>query len=411
MEPMLEKLLEEREGRVVLIRNLQTAAVEGNHDLSEGDLEVITRAKERIAAIDNQVQVIGSNLEMEEAVVSQLARLQPGVVQDISYRCAGEVLYDVLHYGDSASRTRLDRVRTRAAQHMGTDAAQTVPVAGDLGGLVVNAVVGPILDPHDSGRPFLSAIGVRPADGEVFHRPFLVDANLDADLTQSQQKAELASYAFTVQRDTLELTTVGNYLNISQQLLRFQPQSLDIIVGQLNKRVSRSSEFAAIAELENSASTVDLAAGADGAAILAAIFQGAELVYEETGDVATWIAMGPKGLTRLGSLVDLAGRPLFPYLGAANALGTATAAGLSSGPAGLRPIQTYAITDDSFWIGNSLALEAYEYRWPLLEAVEPSVLGRQVAAAASLALYRPHSKSTTGTAGGQGAVHLVPGTP
>jgi len=110
--------------------------------------------------------------------------------------------------------------------------------------------------------------------------------------------------------------------------------------------------------------------------------------------------MGPLGWARLGSLVDAAGRPMFPYLGATNALGTANATNFFNvGPAGLQPIVTPAMTDATFWVGNSECIEGYIYRYPLMEAVEPSVLGRQVAVAASFAGYRPYAN---------GAVHLFP---
>ena len=412
-DAMLASLVEERDSKVALIGSVTTSAHESGRDLSDQDGEVITRAKERISAIDAQLALIGDNLAMDDAVRLRLSQLQPGTVDAplARYQYAGEVLYDVLHRSDRASVERLDRVMTRAAQHMGTDAAQTVATAGDLGGLEVNAVVGPMIDPHPSGRPFLSAIGVRPATGETFYRPWLEDTALDADYTQALQKGELASHAFTVKRDTLELTTVGNYLNVSQQLLSFQPQSLDIIVSELNRRVTRSSETAAIAEMARSTSKVTLAADADAATILNAIYQANELVYTETGSPASWITFGPKGLTRLGSLVDAAGRPLFPTIGPANAMGAASVNGVTGTIAGLVPIQTFAITDDTFWVGNNSALEAYEYRYPLLEAIEPSVLGRQLAAAAAYAFYRPRSLSSTDGAtptGGLGAVHLAP---
>jgi hypothetical protein len=57
--------------------------------------------------------------------------------------------------------------------------------------------------------------------------------------------------------------------------------------------------------------------------------------------------------------------------------------------AGLTPVVTAAITDDTYWVGGDAGLEGYMYRYPVLEAVEPSVLGRQVAVAASIAGYRP----------------------
>ena len=132
-----------------------------------------------------------------------------------------------------------------------------------------------------------------------------------------------------------------------------------------------------------------LAADADSAAVLKAIYDASAMVWTTTGQLAQWIVMGPLGWARLGSAVDLAGRPLFPTLGAANAIGTARADQPIASVAGLRAVVTPSIADTDMWVGNSLCEEGYVYRFPVLEAVEPSVLGRQVAVAAAIAGYRP----------------------
>jgi len=272
-----------------------------------------------------------------------------------------------------------------------------------------------VADVTPDGRPFLAAIGVRPAPSAMsFMRPRIVDPHIDDGVGhQTLEKAELVSKHFDFAADTLSLATYGGYLNVSQQLQTLLPSSLDIIIGQLNKRLARMTEKGALTELAKSTAKIPLAANADAATILAAIYDASALVYTNTGELAQWIAMGPNGWARLGSLVDLAGRPLFPYLGASNAFGTSSADSFAIGSvAGLRPVVTYGIADDTFWVGNSMALEAYEYRYPILEAVEPSVLGRQVAVASSLAYYRPTTKeagpSNTPPAEQNGAVHLAP---
>jgi hypothetical protein len=98
-----------------------------------------------------------------------------------------------------------------------------------------------------------------------------------------------------------------------------------------------------------------------------------------TEQLPDWIAMGPLGWAQLGGLTDLAGRPLFPTLGAANAAGTARADSFSVTVAGLTPVVTPAITTTDYFVGGGEGLEGYLYRYPVLEAVEPSVLGVQVA--------------------------------
>src|SRR5207253_10509431 len=104
------------------------------------------------------------------------------------------------------------------------------------------------------------------------------------------------------------------------------------------------------------------------------------------------IAYGPLGWAQLGSLVDAAGRPLFPFLGASNAIGTSSLGDFNLGPLGLQQIVTHGISTTDIFMGNSLAFEAYVYSSPLLEAIGPALLGRQVAVAESMAFYRPTTK-------------------
>jgi hypothetical protein len=78
-----------------------------------------------------------------------------------------------------------------------------------------------------------------------------------------------------------------------------------------------------------------------------------------------------------------------------NADGTSSAASFSIAGIGLQGIVTPGITDESYYVGNELGVEAYEYRYPVLQAVEPSLLGRQIAVAASLVIYRPTTDEST----------------
>jgi hypothetical protein len=167
--------------------------------------------------------------------------------------------------------------------------------------------------------------------------------------------------------------------------------ALDLAINRLERRYARLTEGRVLTAITTDAdTTVDLAADAGGAEFLAALYAASARVYAATGELASWVAMGPTGYARVGSFVDLADRPLFPSSTAVNAMGSASAAEFSGvNIAGLRPIVTPAITGGDFFVGNSLGIEAYEYRFPLFEAVEPSVLGRQIAVSGAFGTYRP----------------------
>jgi len=409
-DAMVQKLVDQRTNKLQLIEHMTTAALDSDRDLNADDLATITSAKQRIAEIDERLEALADNLEMSDSVRDRLNRLTPGSAPlgAPQYRSAGELLWDAIHASsDREAAGRFGRYMKRAAEHMGTTAPATTPVAGGVPGLLIDPTVGPIIDPVPGGRPLLTAIGVQQAPRSMtFHRPYLVDPDLTTGAgmgPQALQKAELVSKKFDVNRQDLALTVIGGYLNISQPLIEFAPEGLTLIVNQLNKRYAVATERAALLEMQESTSSIPLESTADGAAILAAIFQASAEVYNQTGELAQWIAMGPMGWARLGSLVDAAGRPLLPTLAPVNALGSLNPGSFAGTVAGLAAIITPAITDGAFWVGNSSGLEFYEYRFPLLEAVEPSLLGRQVSVSGAIAAYRPYP--------GNGAVLLSDTTP
>jgi HK97 family phage major capsid protein len=429
-DAMLEKLVSEREACLARVSAVAAAAEESNRDLSDQDEDVIKRAQERISRLDAQIDLLSFDSAISDRAADALRRNNVTVPRDpqTQYRSAGAALWDMLHLDAGGSegkeaRQRFDREMNRAAQHMGVDAANTVPVAGGLGALVVRPVVGPVIDPTPAGRPFLNLLGVQPMDSPMgFSRPRISDPNIDqapdvqgaGTANVGKEKAELVSRAFDIKLDPVETQTVGEYLNVSEKLRALPIGAWNIILARFTKRRARKTERYALAEVRESTTAVDLAADADADAIYDAIWAAALAVFQKTGELPQWITAGPTGWARLGALRDAAGRPLFPTLASGasvNSMGRMDAGSFqANGPAGLPMAVSYAIPDGAFILGNDASLEVYEYAYPMLEAVEPSVMGRQVAVASELASYRPATDNMAGTATGNGAVIVRPAT-
>lgn len=421
---LVEGYVAERDNLLNTVNVLKNTAADRGGDPTDTDLEVMQKAYARIDKLDELIKIVGEDKSMDDEARDKLMQLSPTASPGgIQYRSGGEMVWDCLHanYGsnhntdDQEAKRRWDSVMKRAAQHMGTEAANTTPVAGGFGALYVAPVVGPVIDLNPKGQPFLSAIGKQPSPSAMtFSRPRIVDPDFKTGAgEQALEKGELVSRKFDIKVDNLSLTTVGGYLNVSQQLMSLHPTAWNIIVGQLQRRTAYAGESAALTELALTGAHVPLAAGADAATTIAALFDAAALVYQNTQELPTWIAYGPLGWAQLGSLTDAAGRPLFPFIGAANAMGTSSLGDFNLGPLGLQQIVTHGISTTDIFMGNSLAFEAYAYPFPLLEAVEPALMGRQVAVAEAMAFYRPTTKEevTGGTpapAEQNGAVRIGP---
>lgn len=413
---LTDRLLHERNQVEGKIKTVQTVAVDETRDLRPEEIESIRTYSERLRTIDGQLEVVTNRIALDEGIADRIATMNPDNGGGIGhqYRSASELLWDALNRNDPEARGRYGNALKRAAQHMGTTAAATVATAGGFGGLSVTGPQGPVIDLFPKGRPWLTAIGVRPAPSSFsFTRPRIVDPDfLTAATEQALQKQELNSKKFDIAADTLTLRTYGNYLNLSLQAEQFVTGALDITINQLLARLAVAQERGLAVEAGRTASKVTLAADADGAAVRAAIFEAAALVYENTGALPEWIAMGPQGWARLGSLVDLANRPLFPFGNNVNADGQMSPGSFSIAGLGLTGIVTPGITDGTYYVGNELGIEAYEYRFPVLQALEPSLVGRQIAVAAATVFYRPTTDESTdggvtpGT--GNGIVKIAP---
>jgi len=431
-DAMMDRLTEERGQCLARVKAVSDSAAESNRDLSDQDEEVISRANERVQKIDKQLELLSFDSTVSDRAREVMQRNNLPVPRDgrgggTLFRSAGHALHTALHMNDVGrdgkdARTLWELELDRAAQHMGVDPAQTVAVAGGLGSLMVRPIVGPVIDPTPSGRPFLTLLGVETLDTPFgFQRPRISDPNGDqapdvqgaGTANVGKEKSELVSRAFEVKLEPVDTDTVGEYLNVSEKLRALPIGAWNIILNQFTKRRSRKTERYGLSALMGSTSAVPLAVDAGSVEVYEAIWDAALQVFVKTGELPQWIACGPKAWARLGKMTDAADRPLFPTLGAGaavNAMGSVDATTFATrGPAGLPLVVSYAITGDEFVVGNSAALEVYEFTYPMLEAVEPSVMGRQVAVASELATYRPATDGLSGdTPTGNGAVIVKP---
>ena len=391
IDSMVKRLLDERDQKLALIDQIASTADDEGRDLYETDTQTIKAAQERVRSINDQVDRLSQDLELADTAKNRIRALDPTIVaKDFSYRSAGDFLYDMIHKIDNPdSDVRMGRFMKRAAEHMGFDKATTVAVAGGFNGLVVAPVIGPVLDPSPTGRPLFSAIGARQLTSLTFNRPRIVDPNFTTGVgVVAMEKSEMPSKAWDIVSDLVTTSRVGGYINVSEVLTEMLSGSLDMVVSHMNRRVEAYSETAVVTELNRTTAIVPLS-GSDSAAITAAIGEAAALVVANTGNLPTWIAMGPQGWGSLIGVSDLAGRPMVPPVGPVNAYGQGDANSYFQTMFGLRAAITPAITDKSIYVGNSFGLEIYEKPMPLMQAFEPSVYGRQVAVATFIGFYSP----------------------
>ena len=388
------------------VRSVETifaTAREEERDLVDTEEATVDRLHETNKALNVRLERATRDIGIDAGVRERLDMVRSAT--PVQYQSAGELLHDMLHAatGDGEARNRVQRLQrsvdqnrqpirlTRAAEHLGLDKANTAAVAGGFNGLVVAPNVGAVLDPSPSGAPLFSALGPIPAVGSTFQRPRIVDPNFTTGVgVVPTEKTEGPSKAWDIVTEPLTLDVVRGYINVSELLLEMVAGSLDMVVSHMNRRLEWALERAAVTNLMAGATIISLAAAATADAVQKAIAQAATAVFAATMQWPTWIAMGPIAAGRLLGLTDTTGRAIFPWVGPTNALGTGNfSQGAPSSVGGLTPVLSPGIADASMFVGGPESLEAYLRRFPLMQALEPALFGRQIGVAAAVQFYHP----------------------
>jgi HK97 family phage major capsid protein len=380
----LEKELEERSS---LIEGIVGSAQDAERDLTKNETELTGEARKRIVDIEQQLDTLYDSRkrttearERVQKVNGELQRLRHEVDSGpVEYRSAGAYLLDQWN-ASTGSREASERLAVfhRAAAHQKTS---------DNLGIVPDPIIGEVINYIDAARPLVSFVGPRDMPSATWYRPKVTQhvtvgkqgtAGLAAD-----EKSELVSQKMTITRLTGNAVTYGGYVNVSRQNIDFSsPLAMDLIIQDLAAQYAIQTEAALGAALVASTNTIEVA-GTGAAAftasnLTAALWTGAANLYAATkGQGRIALAVAPDQLGNWGQLFA----PVNPQ----NAQSQGFTAGsfnqgIVGNISGIPVIVSAGLTAGTIGVMFSTAgVEAYEQRVGSLQAVEPSVLGVQVA--------------------------------
>jgi HK97 family phage major capsid protein len=377
-DQILARYSTEIEERQTFIDGLVEDAEKETRDLSPQELELITRARDRIQDCETQIGPLIEARRLSGESRSRLAEIS-GFFKDreeerpreVEYRSAGSYVIDRWRAGLGAEDavSRLDMYH-RAAAHQTT---------GDNPGLIPSPIVQPVVNFVDSNRPLVSWLGPRQLPGQNWSRPKVTQhTNVAA---QSGEKQELVSQKMVIGKIAATAATYGGYVNVSRQDVDFStPQIMDVIIEDLAGVYAQVTEAAAATAFDAAATAgLALPTGINTADQLASsLWDAAAKIYTATkgqGRIAAFMAP-----TMLGAI-----GPVFPPVPAvpSQSPGGFAAADFGTGLVGqISGIPVYVssgIGASRILVFSSAAAEAYEDRIGSLQVVEPSVLGVQVA--------------------------------
>lgn len=374
-DAMFSRLENEVDERKQFIDGIVEAAHSSNRDIDPKEMELITRAKDRIVILNGQldplrdtIRIANDSSKRVREMATELATARsPEMGQKVEYRSAGAYIADLYFgaMGDQASSQRLELFH-RAAAHQTT---------ADNPGLIPQQIVQPVVNFIEVARPLIGSVG--PIDlGSGAWSYARVTQHTQVG-KQAGEKTELASRKMLVTTTPLGADTFGGYVNVSKQNInRSSPAILDMVIADLAQQyaIETEDEMGTVMVAAATAGPV-IPATPTGADIATAIWGAAGSVFAATkGQGRTIIAVSPDMLGMIG--------PIFPPINPQNAFSTGFSTPSVQGDvgsvAGLTVIMSAGLNPGTILVYSTAAVKAFEFLYGNLQVVEPSVWGVQV---------------------------------
>jgi hypothetical protein len=380
--PVLERLQAERERQIEFVDNTLAGAERETRDLVDAEVGNIRAARERITEIDAQIEPLVAFENIRDTAHSTLAATMgrrdgaaPVVAGAPAYRSPGAFLVDLVRSRDPRAD---DTDRAAAAERVAQARAVAHQTTPDTPGLLPEPVVGPLINLMDASRPFVTSIGAKDmgaVPGKKFSRPRITQHVVVGK--QAAEKTQLPSQKMII--DSLEFLkeTYGGVVNISRQDIDWtSPSAWDALVNDLADVYALETEKAASTAFATSVTQTQAAATDDLKGYASALYQGAAMAYQGAKRLPNRIWVSLDMWASVGAIVDVFGRLTFSGAGAGGDAGLGDFRGdMLEVPRIVVP----SFPDGTMIVGNSTLVEFYEQRIGLLSAVEPALLGVEVA--------------------------------
>ncbi|MET9313823.1 hypothetical protein ABZX12_18580 [Kribbella sp. NPDC003505] len=432
--PMVQRLLDERQSTLDFVERTVNEANTQKRDLSTSESETLANSRKRIKELDDQLTPLLA-FEEDKARAAQLAqtyapqqtgptgagqpaaglggdqaRTNPRVKE---YKTRGEVIVDHIraaglsgtNFGqgipDADARDRLiangvippsptddqirnankhaDQIRSRFETE-----GRATQVSGDMPGIIPVPIVGAVMSDVDAARPFINSLGAKPLDfaGETFKRPLITQHVAMGKQTTQAATTGLGSQKMIIGSVTFAKETWGGWLDVSRQDLDWtSPSAWDALLNDFSEQYGLVTENAAgdaFAAAVTAGNTPVEVGGTGTASTLndyaVALYAAAALAYAGAGRMPDRIWMSLDMWGALGPKIESAVPTMGNDLGQVN-IGDFQAGNLLKLPRTVVP----SFPSGTIIIGSSRWTEVYEERIGLLQAVNPSILGVQIA--------------------------------
>lgn len=418
--PFLQSLYAERDELEAFIERTVNGAMTGGEDgkrrdLSVSERETLTKTRSRIAALDEQIEPL-EEFEKVRAAGNAAARNYPPAgpsdrpgsdggndtssrtglgahtnPRGVDYKTRGQVIVDQLraapgHMGGQSDPAARERLMTAGVRYpgMSDDEARALvtQVTGDTPGILPIPIIGEVMNDVDAARPFVNSVGPKAMAfaGETFKRPLITQHTAVGKQTTQATNTGIGSQKLVIGSVTFTKETWGGALQVSRQDIDWtSPSAWDAILNDLTQQYGLSTENV-VADTFATAVTVATevvgAAGIPGGgnlqAWIAALYASAALAYAGAGELPDTIWMSLDMWSGLGPLIDA-------QMAMQKSPGTSSLASFGGILTDLPRVVVPSFANGTLVIGAKRWTEVYEERLGLLQAVNPSILGVDIA--------------------------------
>jgi HK97 family phage prohead protease/HK97 family phage major capsid protein len=259
---------------------------------------------------------------------------------------------------------------------------------------VPTPIVEPLFTSLNPLRPIVTALGAKamPQQGASFLRPYVKVASSVG--LQSTELTALSTADFEVGQLTVSKKTFGGKLILSEQAIDWSsPSMLDAAIEDLAGRYALATEKDVVdtlaAGITNSQEVI-VTDYTDSEEVIADLYTASAAIATAGNYLPNALVVSPAMWAKLGSLVDLQGRPLFPMNAPANGAGllpggvtawNGNPLGLTlvvSNQVGSQAVGNKTATEYS-WLMNTRGVEVYEQYKGFLRDESVGTLGVTIA--------------------------------
>jgi hypothetical protein len=389
---VLDRLRADRDRQITFVdETLSRVEVDGR-DLVDAEVANLAAARERIGQLDQQISPLEEFEALRETHTTAVARIAaprpayavpvggPQPSDRLPWGTPGGYIVDYI-----AARGYMSDPRTGQRLPADPEAQRRIEFAlanqttADTPGLLPHLIVGGVVSLIDASRPFISSIGgARPMGGipgKSFGRPKITQHTLAG--LQTAEKTELPTRKMVIGEVVFNKLTKGGAVDVSRQDIDWtSPAAWDILVRDLADSYAIDTEneaadaFAAGAGTTNAAVPVVPPVTLD--KLAQALYAAAGKVYASSKRLPDRIWMSVDMWQVIGPILD-------NQLASMKQAGDSSLASFAGNLYGVARIVVPSFAAGTVIVGNSSAFEVYEEVIGLLTAVEPSLLGVEVA--------------------------------